>query len=167
MAFFVVLNLLVFWLLGRAMQPLGGILAGLWEMEKGRFDVRLPDYDLPEFASISHTFNRMAQALEDSIAENGRLALIAQQSSDAIIIHDLEGRVSFWNPAAERMFGYSAAEIVGKSAMQIAPPERQSERASSWPGDNGCRAPGHFHGTEEGDDDEQLQNAWYHEGGHE
>lgn len=127
LAFFVLLNLVVFWLLGRAMRPLGGILEGLSEMEQGRFSVRLPDYDLPEFASISHTFNRMAQALEDSMMENRRLALVAQQSSDAIIIHDLAGRVSFWNAAAERMFGYQASEILGKSATKIAPPERQSE----------------------------------------
>jgi len=125
--FFVLLNVLVFWLLGRAMRPLKSILIGLHEMEQGRFSARLPDYRLPEFASISHTFNRMAQALEDSIAENRRLALIAQQSSDAIIIHDLEGRISFWNAAAERLFGYTAAEIVGRTALQIAPPERKSE----------------------------------------
>jgi two-component system sensor histidine kinase UhpB len=127
LAFFVLLNVLVFWLLGRAMRPLRSILDGLSEMERGRFHARLPDYRLPEFTSISHTFNRMAQALEDSIAENRRLALVAQQSSDAIIIHDLEGRVSFWNAAAERLFGYEAAEIVGSSAALIAPPERQVE----------------------------------------
>jgi PAS domain S-box-containing protein len=127
LAFFVLLNVAVFWLLGRAMRPLNGILDGLSEMEKGRFSVRLPDYDLPEFSSISHTFNRMAQALEDSIVENRRLALVAQQSSDAIIIHDLAGRVSFWNAAAERMFGYQANEILGRSATKIAPPERQAE----------------------------------------
>jgi two-component system sensor histidine kinase UhpB len=125
--FFVLLNVLVFWLLGRAMRPLRNILIGLHDMEQGRFGTRLPDHRLPEFASISHTFNRMAEALEESIAENRRLALIAQQASDAIIIHDLEGRISFWNAAAERLFGYTPAEIVGKSALQIAPPERKSE----------------------------------------
>ncbi|NIO41931.1 MAG: PAS domain S-box protein, partial [Burkholderiales bacterium] len=46
---------------------------------------------------------------------------------DAIIIHDLEGRVSFWNSAAERMFGYQAREILGNSAMKIAPPGKQAE----------------------------------------
>lgn len=127
LAFFVLLNVLVFWLLGRSMRPLQSILDGLSEMEMGRFHARLPDYHLPEFAAISHTFNRMARALEDSIAENRRLALIAQQSSDAIIIHDLEGRVSFWNAAAERLFGYEAAEVVGSSATLITPSDRQDE----------------------------------------
>ena len=48
----------------------------------------------------------MAGALEESHAENTRLALVAKQSTDAIMIHDLEGNISFWNPAAERLFGY-------------------------------------------------------------
>jgi hypothetical protein len=121
LGFFVLMNLIVFWLLGRFLRPLQTILGGLSEMEKGRFAMRLPDYDLPEFASISHTFNRMAGALKDSLAENSRLALIAQQSSDAIMIHDLEGRVSFWNAAAARLFGHSPDEIVGRSATLLAP----------------------------------------------
>lgn len=127
LGFYLLLNVSVFWLLGRWLRPLRSILGGLSEMEQGRFDARLPNYRLPEFASISHTFNRMANALQVSLAENQRLALIAHQSSDAIIIHDLEGRISFWNAAASRMFGYTAEDIVGKSAMLIAPPERQSE----------------------------------------
>ncbi|MGH8678206.1 MAG: PAS domain S-box protein, partial [Burkholderiales bacterium] len=127
LGFFVMLNALVFWLLGRSLQPLSTILGGLSEMERGRFHARLPDFRLPEFSSISHTFNRMAQALEDSLAENQRLALVAQQSSDAIIIHDLEGRILFWNAAAERMFEFASDDILGSSATLIAPPERQGE----------------------------------------
>jgi two-component system, NarL family, sensor histidine kinase UhpB len=127
LSFYLLLNLSIFWLLGRWLRPLRSILGGLSEMEQGRFDARLPNYRLPEFSSISHTFNRMADALQESLAENQRLALVAHQSSDAIIIHDLEGRISFWNAAASRMFGHSAETIVGQSAMLIAPPERQGE----------------------------------------
>jgi PAS domain S-box-containing protein len=128
---FVLLNALVFWLLGRSLRPLGSILGGLSEMERGRFDVRLPDYSLPEFASISHTFNRMAQALQESLAENSRLALVAQQASDAIMIHDLEGRISFWNEAAAQLFEYSAPDIVGRKATLLTPPGRQGEIAEN------------------------------------
>ena len=131
LGFFLLLNALVFWLLGRSLRPLGSILGGLSEMERGRFDVRLPDHPLPEFASISHTFNRMAQALQESLAENSRLALVAQQSSDAMMIHDLEGRVSFWNEAAAQLFEYAAPEIVGRSATLLTPPGRQSEIAEN------------------------------------
>lgn len=127
LGFFVLVNVLVFWLLGRSLRPIGKILGGLSEMEKGRFDTRLPRFELPEFDAISHTFNRMAENLEQSLAENQRLALVTKQSSDAIIIHDLEARISFWNPAAGRMFGYRDDEIVGRSATLLAPPERQGE----------------------------------------
>jgi two-component system, NarL family, sensor histidine kinase UhpB len=125
--FLVLINVIVFWLLGRSLRPIGTVLQGLSEMEQGRLNTRLPDFRLPEFASISHTFNRMADTMEQSIAENQRLALIVKQSSDAIMIHDLEGRISFWNPAAERLFGYQAQEVVGASAALIAPPDRRNE----------------------------------------
>src|SRR5581483_6729463 len=86
----VVVNVVVFFLLGRSLRPVQTILAGLSEMKRGRFDVRLPAFKLPEFDSISRTFNAMAQELEESHAENRRLALVARQASDAIIIHDLQ-----------------------------------------------------------------------------
>ena len=129
--FFILVNVVVFWILGRSLRPIGTILGGLSRTEQGRFDTRLPVFGLPEFDSIGRTFNRMAQTLEESLAENRRLALVARQSSDAIIIHDLEGRISFWNPAAERMFGYSTDEIVGQSATLLAPPDRQHEIADN------------------------------------
>jgi two-component system sensor histidine kinase UhpB len=127
LGFFVLVNVIVFWLLGRSLRPVGKILGGLSLMEKGRFETRLPLFGSPEFDSIGHVFNRMAQNLEESLAENRRLALVAKQSSDAIIIHDLEGRISFWNPAAERMFGYRMEDIVGRSATLLTTPARYGE----------------------------------------
>ena len=127
LGFFVLVNAIVFWLLGRSLRPVEKILGGMSLMEKGRFDSRLPMFGSPEFDSIAKVFNRMAQTLEDSLAENRRLALVAKQSSDAIIIHDLEGRISFWNPAAERLFGYRTDEIVGQSATLLTTAERRDE----------------------------------------
>ena len=57
LGFLVLVNLVVFWLLGRALRPVQAILRGLSEMERGRLDTRLPGFSLPEFDSISHTFN--------------------------------------------------------------------------------------------------------------
>ena len=125
--FLLAVNLAVFFLLGRSLRPVRTILSGLSQMEQGRFHVRLPVFALPEFDSIGQTFNRMADALEESHAENRRLALVAKQSSDAIIIHDLEGNISFWNPAAERLFGYRAEAIVGQSARLLTPPDLEAE----------------------------------------
>jgi two-component system, NarL family, sensor histidine kinase UhpB len=125
--FFLLLIVLLFWLVGRSLRPLQTVLGGLSGMAQGRFDTRLPEFGAPEFSSISRTFNRMAQALQDSVAENQRLALIAQQSSDAIVIQDLEGTVTFWNPAAERLFGYHADEVLGRSATVLASGECAAE----------------------------------------
>ncbi|MEZ4279845.1 MAG: PAS domain S-box protein [Myxococcota bacterium] len=132
--FLVLVNVAAFWLLGRALRPIGKILSGLSEMEHGRLDTRLPRFHLPEFDSIGRTFNRMAEALEDGHVENARLARVAMQSSDAILIHDLDGTVTFWNPAAERLFGYRAEEIVGRSAELLDPPADEPGEAGSAPG---------------------------------
>lgn len=121
--FFVSLNVAIFGLLGRAMRPLKGILSAMSLLEKGDLSIRLPDYKLPEFAAIGHTFNRMTTNLHDALAQNARLALVAQQSSDAILICDLEGNVSFWNPSAERLFGFTSSEILGQSIQTIVPDE--------------------------------------------
>ena len=127
LGFLVVVNITVFFLVGRSLRPVNTILSGLSQMERGKFDVRLPAFPLPEFDSIGHTFNRMADVLEESQAENRRLALVAKQSSDAIMIHDLQGNISFWNPAAERLFGYRPDEIAGRSATLLTPPGLESE----------------------------------------
>jgi two-component system, NarL family, sensor histidine kinase UhpB len=131
LGFLVLVNAAVFWLLGRALRPVTPILRGLSEMERGRLNTRLPEFSLREFDSISHTFNRMAGALEESHAQNTRLALVAKQSSDAIMIHDLQGNISFWNPAAERLFGYRPDQIVGQSATLLTPPGLEAEVADN------------------------------------
>jgi len=126
-AFLVLVNVVVFWLLDRALRPLPQIVEGLSELTRGRFNVRLPAFRSAEFAVISDGFNRMAQALDESLAQNRQLALVAQQSSDAIIIRDLSGRIQYCNAAAERLLGYAQHELVGSPASLIVPAERHDE----------------------------------------
>lgn len=57
------------------------------------------------------------------------LASIVASSDDAIISKTLDGIVTSWNAAAERLFGYSAAEAVGQHISLIIPPDRQGEEA--------------------------------------
>ena len=56
-----------------------------------------------------------------------RLAAIVESSEDAIVGKDLLGIVTSWNPGAERLFGYSAHEMIGQSIAKVVPAERQHE----------------------------------------
>lgn len=57
------------------------------------------------------------------------LAAVVKCSHDAIVSKSLDGTVTSWNQAAERLFGYNAAEIIGQPIALIVPPDRLDEEA--------------------------------------
>ncbi|MEO6785325.1 MAG: PAS domain S-box protein, partial [Chthoniobacteraceae bacterium] len=58
-----------------------------------------------------------------------RLAAIVNSSDDAIIGKTLHGVITTWNPGAERIFGYAAAEIIGQPMTHLFPPDRLAEES--------------------------------------
>jgi len=72
--FFVAVNLLVYWAVGRALKPLGSVMQSLTEIEQGNLDARLPPFELKELSGISDKFNGMAQTLQVSMSNNHRLS---------------------------------------------------------------------------------------------
>jgi PAS domain S-box-containing protein len=62
-----------------------------------------------------------------SVSAMEHVSSIVETSNDAIISKDLDGIIKSWNRGAERIFGYSAEEIVGRPVTILIPPERQDE----------------------------------------
>ena len=83
----------------------------------------LPDADPPAFTGFLRDIGERRRAE----AANRRLAAIVQTTDDAVGALDLEGRITSWNPGAERMYGYGAEEMVGKPMRILAPEDRQDE----------------------------------------
>ena len=70
---------------------------------------------------------RIRETTELASATNARLAAIVHSSTDAIIGETLDGTITTWNPAAERIFGFTAAEVEGRPSELLEPPDRCHE----------------------------------------
>jgi PAS domain S-box-containing protein len=127
---------------GQHFNDPGAFIARIHEIEEGG----LPEsYDVLEFTD-GRVFERYSKV---QYIENGsvgrvwsfrdvterrqagiisqRLAAIVDSSDDAIVGKDLNSIVTSWNAGAERIFGYSASEMIGTSIMRLIPPDHQDE----------------------------------------
>jgi PAS domain S-box-containing protein len=78
--------------------------------------------------------NLLGIAQRDAASERERFfdrerlfSAVVESSNDAIITLALDGSITAWNPAAEQLFGYKAAEVVGRKINTIVPPDRRGE----------------------------------------
>jgi PAS domain S-box-containing protein len=72
---------------------------------------------------------REGAASQQADIDLARLAAIVESSDDAIVSKTLDGVITSWNPGAVRMFGWTAAEAVGRHITLIIPKERHAEEA--------------------------------------
>jgi PAS domain S-box-containing protein len=71
--------------------------------------------------------NRDITEMKGAQEVQNRLAAIIESSDDAIVSKNLDGIINSWNKAAERIFGYTSEEAVGRHIGLIIPPDRQEE----------------------------------------
>jgi diguanylate cyclase (GGDEF)-like protein/PAS domain S-box-containing protein len=97
-------------------EPLGRYYAiNAYRLRAGRFAT--------VFTDITER-QKIEEALKESEA---RMRTITDSAQDAILMMDPEGRVSYWNPAAERILGYAGDEAIGKNLHQLIAPQRYHE----------------------------------------
>lgn len=124
------------WLVNRHLIAIAKYSHGLdprrrgWPLILARATGRRPD-ELDDVATAINLMqeNALARLSERSRAAEtqARLAAIVEHSSDAVIGRALDGTVTSWNPAAERILGYTAAEVIGRDPVEIMPPGRWQE----------------------------------------
>lgn len=122
---FIIVGLFLYWGVDLLMRPLQRLLDALAGFERGDLHLRLPNFSLTEMDKIGQTFNRMGQALEQSIEQNRRLAVLVQQSGDAILSLDHVGQITLCNPAAESLLNQKASELLGKKLADLGFTENQ------------------------------------------
>jgi PAS domain S-box-containing protein len=81
------------------------------------------------YPPVGGTTDGLVLSFFDAITSEYKLAAIVDSSEDAIIGKNLNNIVTSWNPGAERLFGYSSEEMLGKSIMLVVPDHLQQEDA--------------------------------------
>ncbi len=80
-----------------------------------------------EFTELAKAFNTMTTKLKQAQDKIARLAAIVDSSTDAIISATLESIIVSWNPGAEKLYGYSDKEAIGRSINLLIPPDRPDD----------------------------------------
>jgi len=117
------------------------------------------------------------RAEETALASERKIRAMSESSLDALIMIDGKANIIFWNPAAERIFGYSAEEVMGRNLHELIVPAEERELANKGMDDfvqtgegkvigvviehQGLRKDGSFFPAEIAISALQMENKWY------
>lgn len=82
-----------------------------------------------QFLTAWHDITSRKQLTDALIASERQLSIITRNAGEAIIMMNGKGQISYWNPAAEAIFGYTMEEVVGHDLHQLLAPQRYHEAA--------------------------------------
>lgn len=150
----VLVNGLVFWLVGRTVRPFGQIVEALGQVQSGRFDVVLPPLPVREAATIGSAFNRMVGQLQDHIETEKRAVRAERQLSDS---RELTRWIEHHVEQERRMIARELHDELGQSvtamrsmalsvAQRVAPLDAQAEQAARLIADESSRLYDAMHG---------------------
>ena len=104
-------------------RPIHELSAAVASVERGDLSARVPVRADDEVGRLAAAFNTMAAARERFEVALGRserkLRDIAASLGEGVLVVDLHGRVTFMNPEAERLLGWSETDLIGKNAHDI------------------------------------------------
>ncbi|MEM5473849.1 PAS domain S-box protein [Hoeflea sp. AS60] len=100
-------------------RPLRAIVGAIGDAGAGR-PVHLPDSADGEAGAIARAFGRYLE-------KEALLGAIVNSSVDAMVSVDLNGAINSWNPAAEKLYGYTATEAIGMQIDSLVPEDRREE----------------------------------------
>ncbi|MFQ5494524.1 MAG: response regulator [Phycisphaerae bacterium] len=126
------------------LRPVDDLVQTASAIADGDLAKRAREGAIGEIGTLARAFNRMAESLRDhtenleaqvaertaALAESeARTSAIVQSAGDGIITIDEKGTVESFNPAAEKLFGRSADEVVGQSVSVLMPPPYRDAQA--------------------------------------
>jgi len=109
-------------------------------------------------ATVAVLGARRARALRDAVE---RLSLQVERMPLGHVVRDVERRILQWNPAAERIFGWTAAQAVGRRDEMLTPPEERDRVGDEWAALVGGRPPAPSVRTNARRDGERIRCEWH------
>jgi len=109
-------------------RTVAGLAASAHALAGGDLKVRIRPDSQDELAQVAASFNEMADGLTGLMAareeDDARMRAIIESALDAVVQMNADGLITGWNPQAERIFGWSRTEVLGRPMHDvIIPPE--------------------------------------------